>query len=57
MYYSVRTCRILLEEQGWDVVAFNTPEGRYYHAEHRELKRSFEGRKTFFKHQAVKELR
>ena len=53
---SIRAIRLFLEEQGWEVVATNTRNGRFYHAEHRELKRSFAGLKDGFKHQAQQEL-
>tara|TARA_B100000401_G_scaffold370881_1_gene269806 strand:+ start:830 stop:997 length:168 start_codon:yes stop_codon:yes gene_type:complete len=48
----INTVRQLLTEQGWEVVSTNSRNGRFYHAEHVGMKRSFSGRKDFFKAQA-----
>lgn len=53
---TINTIRLLLTEQGWEVVSTNTRDGRFYHAEHFEMKRSFSGRKDSFKHQALQQL-
>lgn len=52
----INTVRQLLTEQGWEVVSTNSKNGRFYHAEHVGLKRSFSGRKDSFKHQALQQL-
>ena len=56
MYYTIKRIRTDLTAQGWDVISTNTLDGRYYHAEHRILKRTISGRKDQFKHDAIIEL-
>ena len=38
-----------LERRGWETIAFNHRDGRFYHAEHRQMERSFEGHVDQFK--------
>lgn len=52
----INTLRTELTNQGWEVISFNTREGRYYHAEHASLKRSIEGSLETFRVQAAEAL-
>ena len=53
---TLNALRTQLTNQGWEVVSFNTRDGRYYHAEHTGLKRSIEGNLKAFKASAQEVL-
>ena len=53
---TLNAIRTQLTNQGWEVVSFNTRDGRYYHAEHTGFKRSIEGNLEAFKDQAQNAL-
>ena len=53
---TINTIRTLLTQQGWEVISFNTRDGRFYHAENIGIKRSIEGNLETFKDQAQKAL-
>ena len=53
---TINAIRTQLTNQGWEVVSFNTRDGRYYHAENTGIKRSIEGNLQAFKAKAQVEI-